>query len=112
MSFIWPPMLLALLIVPVGIWAARRIDERRHARLASLGSNLGRGGAGTAAPATGSRPLTRGRVAAAIPSALVVASLVLFAVALARPQANVALPRVEGTVVLTFDVSASMAADD
>jgi Ca-activated chloride channel family protein len=37
---------------------------------------------------------------------------VLFAVALARPQATVALPRVEGTVVLTFDVSASMAADD
>jgi Ca-activated chloride channel homolog len=42
----------------------------------------------------------------------VIAALVLFAVALARPQATVALPRVEGTVVLTFDVSASMAADD
>jgi Ca-activated chloride channel family protein len=33
-------------------------------------------------------------------------------VALARPQAVVSLPRVEGTVILVFDVSGSMAADD
>ena len=113
MSFIWPPLLLAVLLVPLGIWAARRIDDRRRVRLGTLGSNLGRGGAaapgpGTAAPA----PIARQRIADSIPAALVVAALVLFAVALARPQATVALPRVEGTVVLTFDVSASMAADD
>jgi Ca-activated chloride channel family protein len=33
-------------------------------------------------------------------------------VALARPQTVVSLPRVEGTVILAFDVSGSMAADD
>jgi len=31
---------------------------------------------------------------------------------LARPQATVSLPKLEGTVILTFDVSGSMAADD
>src|SRR5687768_18326026 len=31
---------------------------------------------------------------------------------MARPQATVSLPRMEGTVILTFDVSGSMAADD
>src|SRR5436190_1769953 len=109
MSFIWPPLLLAVLLVPLGIWAARRIDERRRARLAALGSNLGRGGAAAVGSPTRS---TSRRVADALPAALVTAALVLFAVALGRPQATVALPRVEGTLVLTFDVSASMAADD
>ncbi len=33
-------------------------------------------------------------------------------VAAARPQVELALPRLEGTVMLVFDVSASMAADD
>ncbi len=33
-------------------------------------------------------------------------------VALARPQAQISLPRVEGTVMLVFDVSASMGATD
>src|SRR4029079_8967404 len=43
---------------------------------------------------------------------LIIAALVLFAIAMARPQATVALPRVEGTIMLTFDVSGSLAADD
>jgi Ca-activated chloride channel family protein len=42
----------------------------------------------------------------------VVLGFVLLAVALARPAATISLPRVEGTLVLTFDVSASMAAND
>jgi Ca-activated chloride channel family protein len=33
-------------------------------------------------------------------------------VGLARPQTEISLPRVEGTVILAFDVSGSMAADD
>jgi Ca-activated chloride channel family protein len=38
--------------------------------------------------------------------------LILLSIALARPQMTVNLPRVEGTVILAFDVSGSMAADD
>jgi Ca-activated chloride channel family protein len=39
-------------------------------------------------------------------------SLVILLFALARPQAEINLPRVEGTVILVFDVSGSMAAND
>jgi Ca-activated chloride channel family protein len=47
-----------------------------------------------------------------IPPALYLAGLTLLLVALARPQMMLSLPRLEGTVILTFDVSGSMAADD
>jgi Ca-activated chloride channel family protein len=47
-----------------------------------------------------------------IPPALFLFGLTLLLLALARPQAVVSLPRVEGTVILAFDVSGSMAADD
>jgi Ca-activated chloride channel family protein len=39
-------------------------------------------------------------------------SLILLLLALARPEAVVSLPRIEGTVILAFDVSGSMAAED
>ena len=38
--------------------------------------------------------------------------LTILLIALARPQAVLSLPRVEGTVILAFDISGSMAADD
>jgi Ca-activated chloride channel homolog len=47
-----------------------------------------------------------------LPPLLFLVSLVIILVAMARPQAQVSIPRVEGTVVLVFDVSASMGADD
>ena len=47
-----------------------------------------------------------------IPSALFLVALMILIVALARPQTVVSLPRLEGTIILTFDVSRSMAADD
>ena len=47
-----------------------------------------------------------------IPPALFLAGLTILLIALARPQTVVSLPRVEGTVILAFDVSGSMAADD
>jgi Ca-activated chloride channel family protein len=47
-----------------------------------------------------------------VPYALFLAALPLLLVGLARPQAQVAVPHVAGTVILVFDVSNSMAADD
>jgi len=47
-----------------------------------------------------------------VPPALFLFSLTVLIFALARPQTIVNLPRVEGTVILAFDVSGSMAADD
>ena len=47
-----------------------------------------------------------------LPSVLFLLALALLLFALARPQTTVSLPRVEGIVILAFDVSGSMAADD
>jgi Ca-activated chloride channel family protein len=101
-TFLWPPMLLAVALVPVGALISRLIDERRRRRMAAF------------VGLSGIRPAASGGagIRDRIPAALVVAAFVAFAIALARPQATVPLPRVEGTIVLTFDVSGSMAADD
>ncbi|HEY5487723.1 MAG TPA: VWA domain-containing protein, partial [Candidatus Limnocylindrales bacterium] len=100
MSFIWPPMLLSLALIPIGILLYRILDGRRRRRLAAYGAGLAQG--------AGRRPGFRSRV----PAALLLLGLVVMSVALARPQAVVSLPRQEGTVILAFDVSASMAATD
>jgi len=47
-----------------------------------------------------------------IPPALFLLSLTILIIGLARPQMEVSLPRIVGTVILAFDVSGSMAADD
>lgn len=47
-----------------------------------------------------------------VPPLLFLTGLTLLLLALARPEATVTLPRVEGSVILAFDVSGSMAADD
>ena len=87
MSFIWPPMLLTLLLVPIGVGLYLFL--------------------GTATSATG-----RARIRSRIAPVLMLCGLILLPVAMARPQAVVSLPQEEGTVVLAFDVSASMAATD
>jgi Ca-activated chloride channel homolog len=47
-----------------------------------------------------------------IPALFFLFGLLILIVALARPQMLVSLPRVEETVIIAFDVSGSMAADD
>jgi Ca-activated chloride channel family protein len=101
MSFIWPPLLATLLLVPIGLLLYAYLDVRRRRRLAKYG---GSGLAQTVTRRTG----IRGR----IPAVLLVLGLVAISLAMARPQAVVSLPRQEGTVILAFDVSASMAATD
>jgi Ca-activated chloride channel family protein len=77
--------------------------QRRRRRAADRA-----GGLGLLQGAGGRRPGLRRH----LPPALFIAGLAILLVALARPQTVVTLPREEGTVILAFDVSGSMAADD
>ena len=101
MSFIWPAMLILLLLVPLAALLYARMQRRRRQVAARYSSMLAQAGAGSA--------LGRRRH---IAPALTLAGLAILLIALARPQALVSLPRVEGTIILAFDVSGSMAADD
>ena len=121
MSFIWPPMLLSILLVPIGWWLYRTIGRRRARALAraygsaALARSTADHGAGTGAGTgrgAGTRRESRSHAGAMVPVALVLAGLVVMGLALARPQAVVALPRTQGIVMLAFDVSGSMAAKD
>jgi Ca-activated chloride channel homolog len=102
MTFIWPLMLLLLGLVPAGVLLAGAL-ARRRGRLSSW-----QGGAGLARSVV-RRP---GRVRHQLPAMLVLAGFAVMVLALARPQGVLSLPRQEGTVILAFDVSGSMAADD
>jgi Ca-activated chloride channel family protein len=101
MSLEWPVMLWALLAVPVLVLAYRRQERRHAARRAELAAT------GLVAVSPGRRDRLRHLV-----PLLMLAALTLLLVSLARPSATVAEPRREGTVVLAFDVSTSMAAKD
>ncbi|MEO3937212.1 VWA domain-containing protein [Dermatophilaceae bacterium Soc4.6] len=100
MSLTWPWALAALLVLPVLLRAYR--DRLR--RQAGARAELTRQGL---VPAGG-----RGDRSRHLAPALLGASLALMLLALARPVAAVAEPRREGTLVLAFDVSTSMAAKD
>ena len=102
MTFIWPVMLVSLVLVPLFI-AAYLLVQRRRRKMAASYSSLG-----FASGARGSQSGLRRH----IPAVFFLLGLTILAVALARPQAVVALPKQEGTVILAFDVSGSMAADD
>jgi Ca-activated chloride channel family protein len=110
MTFLWPPLLLAVLLVPAGLWLAVRIDRRRRGRVADLLGSVAAQGDPDDGP--GARTSAGRRVLARLPATLAVAGLTVLMLALARPQATVALPRLEGTLMLVCDVSGSMAADD
>jgi Ca-activated chloride channel family protein len=47
-----------------------------------------------------------------IPAFIFLSAITILLVSVARPQAQVSIPKLESTVILTFDVSGSMAADD
>jgi Ca-activated chloride channel family protein len=101
MTFGWPWLLLSLGAVPLLTLGYRRLLERRadrRSRLAALG---------LAAPGGVSSGLHRH-----VAPVLFLGALSLLFVALARPSATIAEARREGTVVLAFDSSSSMAATD
>lgn len=98
MSFIWPPMLLLLLAIPVGVALYLRGEVRRQRR---------RTASGIPAPVAPASAVRR-----RIPAACLLIGMAILVVSLARPQSVVSLPRIEGTAILAFDVSGSMAATD
>jgi Ca-activated chloride channel family protein len=101
-TFLYPLVLAAAgLLTAAALAGYVAIQRRRNAALAAAGFGALAGG--------GSR---RAAVRRHLPWALLLAALPILLVGLARPQAEIAVPRVSGTVVLAFDVSNSMAADD
>src|SRR5262245_47098920 len=100
MTFIWPPMLLLLVLVPAIVVLYLQLQQRRR----RLMTNYGRMMLGVAPQ----RPSVRRH----IPPILFMVALTILIIALARPEAVVGVPRIEGTVILAFDISGSMAATD
>ena len=102
MNFIWPSALL-LLIVVAGLAVLYVLAQRRRNRYALRYANLS-----LVREAIGKGPGWRRHV----PPALFILALAFMAIAVARPQAVVAVPSQEGTVILAIDVSGSMLAED
>jgi Ca-activated chloride channel family protein len=110
MGFIWPPLLLLLLVVPLGVWAYRSRERRRAARAAQFGWGGGAAAAVAGGAATGAA--RRARWTRRLPAICTVAGVTILVLSLARPESVIGVPRLEGTVLLAFDVSGSMAATD
>jgi Ca-activated chloride channel family protein len=101
MTFVWPDALFSLLLIPLLVWVyAIRLRRRREAE-SEMGPLVVSDRAGRAV-----------RLRRHLPPTFMMLGLSLLLFGLSRPQLTVDLPRVEGTVVLAFDVSNSMAADD
>ncbi len=102
MSFLWPVMLVLLVLVPLGVVVYLWMQQRRRRVIAGYG-NLG-----LLQGAIGHRLGFRRHIA----PAFFLLALTVLIIAVARPQTVISVPRIEGTVILAFDVSGSMAADD
>lgn len=97
MSFRYPLVLVVAVLVTAAAVAGYVLLQRR--RTAAL-------------TAAGFGSLTGGRLRRHLPYALLLVALPVLLTGLARPQADLAVPHVAGTVVLAFDVSNSMSAKD
>jgi len=102
MSFIWPTLLLTLFSVPLLVLLYLQVQGRRRRFAARYGS------LGLVHDAIGSGIGFRRH----IPATIFLTGITILIFSLARPQATISVPRVGGTVILTFDVSGSMVADD
>lgn len=101
MSFASPWMLVSLALVPLVIVLYVRAMKQRARRAAAL--------AAQALVPTAGKSM---RVRRHLTFVLYTIALAGLLVALAKPQTKLTLPRREGTVILAFDVSNSMAAKD
>jgi Ca-activated chloride channel family protein len=102
MSFAAPTLLLGLLVVPVIIVGYVLFEMRRERRAATWVSPA-------MTPNLVHRPSFRVRH---IPAAMFLVGLTLLLVGFARPEATLTSVRQGATVVLTIDISGSMAATD
>jgi Ca-activated chloride channel homolog len=102
MSFQSPIYLLALLAVPASVAVYMLADRRRRAGAARFASPLLMPSVAPSGPGFRRH----------LPLALYVVALAAVALALARPEATVAVPEERAAVVLTTDVSGSMEARD
>jgi Ca-activated chloride channel family protein len=101
-TFLQPYVLAAAVLVTAAAIAGYvALQRRRTAALAA---------AGFRAPAGGGPRRTA--VRRHLPHALLLTALPILLVGLARPEAELAVPRVAGTVMLAFDISNSMSAGD
>jgi Ca-activated chloride channel homolog len=98
MSFIWPVMLFSVVLIPlvIGLYLALQLRRRR------IAAHYGHPGVAGKGPGFLQH----------IPPLLFLGGLAILLFSLARPEAVVSLPRMQGVVILAFDVSGSMAADD
>ena len=102
MTFIWPDMLVWLVLVPVSAIAYIQMQRWRQRSAAVYGDP------GLVQSASVNRLGLRRH----IPAVLFLGAFTILIIALARPQAQVSLPKLEGKIILVFDVSGSMAGDD
>ncbi|SNY30127.1 VWA domain-containing protein [Paractinoplanes atraurantiacus] len=99
MSFLHPLLLIvAVVVTAAAVYGYVWLQRRRSSALAAAGfaSMVGRGSA----------------VRRHLPYGLILFALPVLLVGLARPQAELSVPHVSGTVLLAFDVSNSMRATD
>ncbi|XVU26680.1 VWA domain-containing protein [Actinoplanes sp. CA-054009] len=102
MSFLHPLILIAALVVTAAAVAGYvALQRRRTAALRAAGFGALAGGTSR-----------RAAIRRHLPYALILLALPILLVGLARPQAELSVPRVSGTVLLAFDVSNSMRATD
>jgi Ca-activated chloride channel homolog len=100
MSFLWPTMLWVLLAIPLLVLLYVLLQQRRgqFARQhGSFGLTKSDGG------------LARRRH---LPAVLFLIGIFVLLLSMGRPQMVMSLPKVEGIVILAFDVSGSMSATD
>ena len=99
MSFIWSSMLGLLFLVPLLVLVYVLLQRQRRSVVSKSGFGLVQTSRTT-------------DVRRHYPALIFLLGLTILLFSLARPQATVSLPKYEGTVILVFDVSGSMAADD
>jgi Ca-activated chloride channel family protein len=102
-GFAWPLALLALALVPLAA-VGYVLLQRRRSRYALRFTNL------ELLAAVSDR--TPSRVRRHLPALLVLLALAALLASFARPHAVVKVPKEQATVILTIDVSGSMAAED